>query len=96
MEWLLVASTKFYVLWKGCTLPRFTVMMCASIAVVGGKLIFLSGRPRDLWHCIFRQSFCFLGANCRNLFQDCSSFGTLGEVFAHGGEFPLAFLIVVG
>ena len=41
----------------------FTVMVCVSIAVVGGKLRFLSGRPRDLWSCIFRHSFCFLGAN---------------------------------
>ena len=67
-----------------------------SIAVVGGKLIFLSGRPRDLWHCIFHHSFCFLSANYCNLFYDCGSFRSLGEVFAHGGEFPLAFLRVVG
>ena len=75
---------------------RFTVMMCVSIAVVGGKLRFWSGRPRDFWHCIFRHSSCFLGAIYCNLFYDCSSFGSLGEVFAHGGEFPLAFLIGVG
>ena len=74
-------------------LSRFTVMVCVSIAVVGGKLRFLSGRPRDFWHCIFHHSFCFLGANYRycNRFYDCSSFGSLGEVFAHGGEFPLSF-----
>ena len=71
-------------------------MMCVSIAVVGGKLRLLSGRPRNLWHCIARHSFCFLGANYSNIFYDCSSFGSLGEVFAHGDEFPLAFLIVVG
>ena len=81
---------------KGCMLFRFTVMMCLSIAVVGGKLRCLSGRPRDLWHCIFRDGFCFLGANYCNLFYDCSSLGSLGEVFAHRGELPLAFLIVVG
>ena len=77
-------------------LSRFTVMVCVSIAVVGGKIRFLFGRPRDFWHSIFHRSFCFLGANYCNLFYDCSSFGGLGEVFAHGGEFPLAFLIVVG
>ena len=74
---------------------RFTVMMCVSIAVVGVKLRCLSGRPRDLWHCIFRLNVCVLGANYCNLFYDYSSFGSLGEVFAHGGEFPLSFLIVV-
>ena len=31
-----------------------------------------------------------------NLFYDCSNFGGLGEVFAHGGEFSLAFLMLVG
>ena len=56
-----------------------------------GKLRFLSGRPRDLWHCIFRHSFCSLGANYCNLFYDCSSFASLGEVFAHGGEFLYPF-----
>ena len=60
---------------KGCMLSRFTVVVCVSIAVVGGKLRFLSGRPRDLWHSIY--SFCFLGANyyC-NSFYDCNSFGS--------------------
>ena len=77
-------------------LSRFTVMACVSIAVGGGRLRFLSGRPRDLWHCIFRLSFCFLGANYCDLFYDCSSFTSLGEVFVHEGKFPLAFLIVVG
>ena len=81
---------------KGCMLSRFIVMVCVSIAAVGGKLNFLSGRPRDLWHCIFRRSCCFLGANYCNLSNDCSSFVSLGEVLAHAGEFPLAFLIVVG
>ena len=81
---------------KGCMLSRFTVVVCVSIPVVGGKLRFLSGRPRDLWHCIFRHTFCFLGATFCNIFSDCSSFGSWGEFFAHGGEFPLAFPIVVG
>ena len=75
---------------------RFTVMMCVSIAVVGVKLRCLSGRPRDLWHRMFDHSFCFLGANYCNLFYDCDSFGSLGEVFAHWDEFPLSFSIVVG
>ena len=44
-------------------LSRFTVTMCVSMAVVGGKLSFLSGRTRDLLLCIFHHSFCFLGAN---------------------------------
>ena len=35
---------------KGCMLSRFTVMVCVSIAVVGGKIRFLFGRPRDFWH----------------------------------------------
>ena len=69
-------------------------MVCVSMAVVGSKLSFLCGRPRGLWHCIFRHSFCFLGENYCNSLYDCSSFGSLGEVFAHGGEFPLAFLMV--
>ena len=77
-------------------LSRFTVMVCVSIAVVGGILRFLSGRPRDLWHCIFRHSFCHLGSNYCNLFYNCSSFGSLGGVFAHEGEPPLVFLRVVG
>ena len=59
-----------------------------SIAVVGGKR-FLSGRPRDFWHCIFHRSFCFLGANYRNRFYDCKTFRSWGQVFAHGGEFFL-------
>ena len=44
----------------------------------------------------FAIVFCFLGANYCNLFNDCSSFGSLKEVFAHGGEFLLSFLVVVG
>ena len=40
--------------------------------------------------------FCYLGVNWCHLFYDCNSFGSLGEVFAHEGEFPLAFLTVVG
>ena len=81
--------------WKRCMLSRFTVVVCVSIAVVGGKLRFLSGRPRDFRHWIFHHSFCFLGAT-DNLFYDCSRFGSLWEVFARGGEFPVAFLNVVG
>ena len=72
-------------------LSRFTVMMCASMAVVGGKLFFLSGKPRDLWHCAFHHSFCLLGATYCNIVYDCNSLGSLGEVFAHVGEFPLSF-----
>ena len=88
-------SGKFSVLLKRAY--AISLYRCGvSIAVVGGKLRFLSGRHRDLWHSIFSHSFCFLGANYCNLFYDCSNFGSLGEVFAHGGEFPLAFLKVGG
>ena len=38
----------------------------------------------------------FLVSRRCNRFYDCNIFGSLGEVFAHGGEFPLSFLIVVG
>ena len=57
---------------------------------------FSFGRLRDLRHCIFHRSFCFLGANYCNIFYDCNSFGSLGEVFAQGGEFPLSVIVVVG
>ena len=81
---------------KRCMLSRFTVMVCVSIAVVGGKLIFLSGRPRDLWRCIL-PNFVWSTRELLQPFYDCSSFGSLGEVFVHGAEFPLrlAFLRVV-
>ena len=65
-----------------------------SIAVVGGKLRFLSGKPRDLWHCIFRRSCCVLGANYCNRFYHCSCYGNWGDDFAHR-VCPLAFSIVV-
>ena len=61
---------------KGCRLSRFIVTVCVSIAVVGGKLRFLSRRLFHYWHCIFHTSVFFLGANYRNLFQDCSSVGS--------------------
>ena len=59
-----------------------------------GQIEIFVRETSHLWHCIFRRSFCFLGANYCSFFYHCSSFGTLGEVFVHGGEFPLAFLIV--
>ena len=74
-------------------LSRFTVMMCVSIAVVGGKMRF--GDIAIFGIVFFTIVFAFYANYC-NLFHDCSSFGSLGEVFAHGVEFPLAFLIVVG
>ena len=70
--------------WKRC-ISRFTFMICVSIAIVGGKLIFLSERPRDFWHCIFHHGFCFLGANYRNIFYDCSG---LGRGFCSWGWVP--------
>ena len=93
---LFLASGKFYVLWKmmyAISLYRYDVYIYSDSR---GEIGFLSGRPRDLWHCIFCHSFRFVGAKYCNLFYDCSSLGSLGEVFAHRGEFPLAFLIVVG
>ena len=42
-----------------CMLSRFTVVVCASIAVVEDEKRFLSGRPPDLCHSILRHS-CFL------------------------------------
>ena len=61
-----------------------------------GKIEIFVRETRDFWHCIFHHIFCFLGANYCNLFYDCSSFGSMREVLAHGGEFSLSFLKVVG
>ena len=77
-------------------LPSFTVTMCVFLAIAGEKLIRLSGRPRDLWRCIFHHRFGFQGANYWNIFYDCNRLGSLGQGFDHGSEFPLSFLIVVG
>ena len=73
-------------------LSRFTVT-CVSMSVEESKLRILSRRLRDLWHCIFHHSFCFLGTNYCYLFYDCNSFGSLGEFLL---MFPLSFLKVVG
>ena len=48
MEYAFFASGNSMFCGKGCMLSRFTVMVCVSIAVVGGKSRFLSARPRDL------------------------------------------------
>ena len=66
-------------------LSRFTVMVCVSIAVVGGKIRFSFGRPRDFWHWIFHRSFCFLGANYCNLFYDLQQFWGVGRGFCSWG-----------
>ena len=76
-------------------LSRFTVT-CVSMSVEESKLRILSRRLRDLWHCIFHHSFCPLGAACCDIFYDCNRFGSLGEAFAHRGEFPPSFSAVVG
>ena len=71
---LYLASGKFYVLGKRMytiSLYRYDVCM----AVAGGKLRFLSGRPRDLWHVFFFFSVCVLGSNFIDIFYDCDSFG---------------------
>ena len=60
-------------------------------STVGGELKFLSGRPRGIWYCIFPHSFCFLGANHCNIFYDCNSFGSLGEVLLTGVSFLFPF-----
>ena len=90
-----LASGKFYVSWKrmyALSLYRYDV--CIYSGNRGKNWDFC---PRELAifgiHCIFHHSFCFLGANYCNIFYDCSSFG---RGFAHGGEFPLSFLKVVG
>ena len=77
---LFLASGKFYVLWKGCMLSRFTVMMCVSIAVVGGKLRFLSGRPCDVRHRIFHRNFAFWA-------QTIVIFSTIATVWEFGRGF---------
>ena len=95
---LILVSGKFYSLRKkmyAFSLYRYDVCIYGG-STVGGELKFWSGRPRGIWYCIFPHSFCFLGANHCNIFYDCDSFGSSGEVFAHGGEFPLSFSIVVG
>ena len=76
-------------------LSRFTVMVCVSMAVVGGKLRFFVRETSRSFALYFRHRLCFLGANYCTFFYDCSGWGSLGEDFAHGGEFHLAFLVVV-
>ena len=71
-------------------LSRFTVVVCIYSGSRGQIEIFVRETSR-FRHCIFYRSFFFRGANCCNLFYDCSSFRSLGDIFAHGGEFPLAF-----
>ena len=78
-------------------LSRFAVMMyqvCICSGSKGQIEIFVRETSRFL--ALYSPYFCFLGANFCNLFYACSTFGSLGEVFAHGGEFPPSFLKVVG
>ena len=70
-------------------LSRFTVMI--FVAIVGGKLRFLFGRPRDFWHSIFHHRFCFLGVNYDNLFCDYSSLGVWERFLLTGVSFLLHF-----
>ena len=60
------------------------------------KDFFVRETSRFLALYFFHHSLCFLGANYCNLFYDCSSFRSLGEVSGRLGEFSLAFLIAVG
>ena len=60
-----------------------------------GKSEILSGRPRDLRHCIFHHRFGFLGAN-HCIFLPLEHVWEFGRVFADGGEFPLTCIVVVG
>ena len=64
---------------KGCmrdlALPLPLRSMCVSMAVVGGKLTFLFGRPRDIWHCLFHRGVCFLGATWLYLIIVCFFYG---------------------
>ena len=91
MEQAILASGKFYVLRKiiYAMIYRFTVTICVSMAVVGGKLRFLSGRPRDIWHCIFHRSFRYLGADYCNFSTIATISGVWEGFLLTGGEFPL-------
>ena len=82
---------------KGFIFSRFTVMMSLFVVVVGGKLRFFPGDLAIPVAVFFTIVFAFfVGPSYCNLFYDCSSFGSLGEVFALGGAFPLSFLKGVG
>ena len=56
---------------------------------------FLSGRPRDLWHSIFRLSFCFLGATLV-IFSAIATVLEFGRGFSLIEMGFLLALIVVG
>ena len=68
------------------------------MAVVGGKWILLSGRPRDLWHSSFHLSFHFLGAPSIAVFSAIVTllYGNLEEFFARRDGFPLAIIADLG
>ena len=70
-------------------------LYCYDASIYTGRRgqieIFVQETSRSL-ALYFRHRFCYLGANYYSLFYDCSSFGNLGEVFGHGGEFSLALV----
>ena len=72
-------------------LSRLTVVMCASTAVVWGKLRLLSGRPRDLDIRILRHNFGILRPNYCNGFNDWDTFSSLGKFFGDGAGFSSSF-----
>ena len=70
--------------------------MCIYSGSRGKSETFVLETSRSLALYFAAYIFLFLGAKYCNIFYDCNSLGGFGEVFAHGGEFPLSFLIVVG
>ena len=62
----------------------FTVMICVSMAIVGGGgVIFWPRRLRDPWHSLFGLRFCFLGA--------ANKFNVVGFAIATVGILEIRF-----
>ena len=74
-------------------LSHFTVVMCVSIVVVGGKFRFLSGRPRDFGFVFFTIVFAFYA---RTIVIFSTIAAGLGFFFCSWGMFPPSFNKVVG
>lgn len=67
------------------------------IAEVGGKFIFLSGGPRDLFGIVFFTVVFFaFRLDLLLSFLRLQRFWEFERGFAHGGELPLSFLVVDG
>ena len=70
--------------------------VCGSIAVVGGRIDFRSGDLAIFGTEFFTVVFAFYARTIVISSTIAAVLGGLEEFFAHGGEFPLAFFIVVG